>query len=94
MKTVEFEKFKKEWTNLLESKFWNKFQNKQEQLVMLYMFDFCSLHSDVRSDEYGHLFLCYNYEKRKESENNILLENIFNKEFGKYTNKKYSYKEI
>ena len=89
MKTVEFEKFKKEWTNLLESKFWNKFQNKQEQLVMLYMFDFCSLHSDVRSDEYGHLFLCYNYEKRKESENNILLENIFNKEFGKYTNKKY-----
>lgn len=89
MKTVEFEKFRKDWTNLLESKFWDKFQKKQEELVMLYMFDFCSLHSDVRSDGYGHLFLCYNYEKRKESENNILLKTIFEKLFGNNTNDKY-----
>ncbi len=89
MKTIEFEKFRKDWTNILESKFWDNFQKKQEELVMLYMFDFCSLHSDVRSNEYGHLFLCYNYEERKESENNILLKTIFKKLFGSNTNDKY-----
>ncbi len=86
MKTIEFEKFKKGWTKRLESIFWDRFQKKQEELTMIYMFDFCSLNSDVRSDEFGHLFLCYNYEKRKESENNIILKNIFVKLFDKNTN--------
>ena len=89
MKTIEFEKFKKGWTKRLESIFWDRFQKKQEELTMIYMFDFCSLNSDVRSDEFGHLFLCYNYEKRKESENNIILKNIFVKLFDKNTNDKY-----
>lgn len=86
MKTIEF---KKGWTKRLESIFWDRFQKKQEELTMIYMFDFCSLNSDVRSDEFGHLFLCYNYEKRKESENNIILKNIFVKLFDKNTNDKY-----
>lgn len=89
MNTTEFEKFKKGWTNRLDKMFWHKFQQKQEDLKLLYMFDFCSLDSEVRSDDFGHLFLCYNYEKRKECENNNLLKSIFLKLFGNNTNDKY-----
>lgn len=89
MNTTEFEKFKKDWTNQLDKTFWYKFQQKQEDLVILYMFDFCSLDSDIRCDEFGHLFLCYNYKKRIESENNNLLKNIFSRLFGNNSNDKY-----
>lgn len=89
MGVVEFEKFKKNWTNRLESMFWDKFNKMQEELSMTYMFDFCSLNSDVRCDEFGRLFLCYNYEKRIESENNIILKNIFKKIFDDNTTAKY-----
>lgn len=89
MKTFEFEKFRKNWINRLEKMFWEKFQKKDENISMSYMFDFCSLNSDVRSDEFGQLFLCYIYEKRKESENNILLKNIFLELFDENNNEKY-----
>lgn len=89
MKTIEFEKFKKNWTNRLESIFWRRFNDLQEELNMIYMFDFCSLNSDVRCDEFGRLFLCYTYEKRNESENNIILKNIFKKLFDDNKNAKY-----
>lgn len=88
-KMKEFENFKQNWINRLDKMFWHKFHEKQEHLTMFYMFDFCSLSSDVRVDEFGHIFLCYNYEKTNESENNVLLKNIFERLFGESKNDKY-----
>lgn len=89
MKNIGFNSFKKGWTNRLESIFWDKFRKKEKDLCMIYMFDFCSLKSDVRSDENGRLYLCYNYEQKDDSVNNILLKNIFQKLFGRSDKNEY-----
>ena len=89
MKQIEIDKFKKQWTNKLVELFWYKLREKPNNLFLTFMFDFCSLNSEIKNDEFGQLFLCYNYEKTNDSENNILLQNIFSEIFKDNKNEKY-----
>ena len=89
METEEYKKFKKGWIKRLETTFWEKLGDKCETLSLIYLFDFCSLHTEVRSDESGQIYLCYIYTKRNESENNLLLQKIFFQLYGTNRNEEY-----
>lgn len=89
MKTIEFDKFRKNWNKKLETIFWDKLRDKEPDLFLIYMFDFCNLNSDIKFDEMDQLYLCYDYEKTKESERNELLQSIFFEIFQGDQNDKY-----
>lgn len=62
-------KFKTLWDKNLEKRFWNKLNEHNGNIEHIYPFDFCSLKSEIRTNEKGVLHLCYILEKRRESGN-------------------------
>lgn len=92
-------KFKTLWDKNLEKRFWNKLNEHNGNIEHIYPFDFCSLKSEIRTNEKGVLHLCYILEKRRESGNEKInekrnmkieiLKGIFFNIFGDDRNEKY-----
>lgn len=92
-------KFKNLWDKNLEKRFWNKLNEHNGNIEHIYPFDFCSLKSEIRTNEKGVLHLCYILEERRKSgnekideERNLkieILKEIFFNIFGDERNEKY-----
>ncbi|MEG0697231.1 MAG: hypothetical protein RR447_08860 [Algoriella sp.] len=99
MTTQEKIKFRNSWDNHLEKRFWKKLNKRNENIELIYLFDFCSLKSEIRVDENGILHLCFLFEERtksgdrqidnERSTNIEILKNIFFKILENNRNEKY-----